>query len=336
MSIANQDITVVVQGPVQALPDRNMDEGITVRSLASIRKYLPGAHILLSTWEGQPTEGLDYDELLLNKDPGPNINRYRADGTADKTNNNRQLVSTLNGLKRVKTKYAMKLRSDNFLTSDAFKHLQQAFPKRASEYCFLKERVVVNNTFTRDYAKGLPVVFHACDFFYFGLTEDVLALWDIPWFDDLVYDESRKGQEQHDGFPCFMPDCTQRFWLKALQKFDPSIQIKHLHDYSPALKRISDLCYVNNLVIGEPEVIGLGLNTKFSGDERANRIGSLITYIHHLAWQRLYKKYCDPAHAIPGNLADIVRTKLLRLILLTPKRLEGALRLKKQQAKQRS
>ncbi|TAA46008.1 WavE lipopolysaccharide synthesis family protein [Corallincola spongiicola] len=329
MTIANQDITVVVQGPVQASPDRNMDEGITVRSLASVRKHLPGAHILLSTWKGQPTEGLDFDELLLNDDPGPNINRYRADGSADKTNNNRQLVSTLNGLKQVKTRYAMKLRSDNFLTSDACKKLQQKFPKRADECCFLKERVVVNNTFTRDYAKGLPVVFHACDFFYFGLTEDLLALWDIPWFDDLPYDESRKGQEQHDGYPYFMPDCTQKFWLKALQRFDPSIQIKHLHDYSPKSKRQSDLCYANNLIIGEPEVVGLGLNTKFSGSERANRIGSIITYIHHLAWQRLYKKYCDPSHHIPGNTADWIRTKCLRGALLSSKWLEGKWRLKK-------
>lgn len=325
--IDNTDISVVVQGPVQALADRAMDEGITVRVLKSIRQHLPGATIILSTWEGQPVEGLDYDELVLNQDPGPNINRYKADGQPDKVNNNRQIVSTINGLKQVKTKYAMKLRSDNFLTSDNFKRLQQGFPKRGEQYQFLKERVVVNNTFTREYAKGLPVVFHACDFFYFGLTEDVIALWDFPLFQDLVYDPSKAGIEQHDGYPYYMPDCTQRLWLAALQQFDSSIGIKHLHDYSSELRRVSDYCYANNLVVGEPEVIGLGLNTKFSGNERANRTGSLITYLHHLGWQRLYRRYCDPNWKIQGDLQDWLRITSLRALLLPPKWLEGRGRL---------
>jgi hypothetical protein len=121
----------------------------------------------------------------------------------------------------------------------------------------------------------------------------------------------------------------QRFWTKALQKFDPSIRITHLHDYSAALKRTSDLCYANNLVIVEPELLGLGLNTKFSGTERVNRIASKITYINHMAWQRLYRRYCDPNHVIPGNIGDWLQQKLLRGLLLPTKWLEGKLRLAK-------
>ncbi len=101
--INNADISVVVQGPVQARDDRPMDEGITYRSLQSIRQYLPGAHIILSTWPDQNLQGLDYDELVICEDPGPNIYRYLADGTPGKLNNNRQIVSSREGLKRVKT-----------------------------------------------------------------------------------------------------------------------------------------------------------------------------------------------------------------------------------------
>ena len=123
--INNADITVVVQGPVVASPDRRMDEGITEKCLASIREHLPEAKILLSTWVGQPIEGLDYDELLLNEDPGSNVTEYGVDGKPDASNNNRQIVSSRNGLARVKTAYAMKLRSDNYLTGAQFKELQQ-------------------------------------------------------------------------------------------------------------------------------------------------------------------------------------------------------------------
>ncbi len=327
--INNQDITVVVQGPVQALADRPMDEGITFRSLQSIRRFLPGARIILSTWPDQKLEGLEYDELVLCEDPGPNIYRYDPDGTPYKLNNNRQIVTSREGLRHVTTRYAMKLRSDNFLVGDQFKALQQRFPRRHPEYAFFKERVVVNNTFTREYAKGMPVVFHACDFFYFGLTQDVLALWDLPLFEDVPYDPARAGKPQGLGNPYFPPDCTQKFWLAALQRFDPEIHIDHLHHYSPALKRLSDLCYVNNLVIGDSDTIGLGLNSKFTGKERANRLSGHITYMSYHGWQRLYRRYCDASLVIEKNRSDLLKQILLRACMLPGKYVEGKMRLRK-------
>ncbi len=229
----------------------------------------------------------------------------------------------------------MKLRSDNFLVGDQFKTLQQQFSQRHPEYAFLKERVVVNNTFTREYAKGMPVVFHACDFFYFGLTEDLLVLWDLALFEDYQLDPDRLGKVQGLGSPYFPPDCTQKFWLAALQKFDPSIELQHLHEYSDRLKRISDICYANNLVVGEPETIGLGLNSKFADDERANRLSGRITYLSHLGWQRLYRSYCDPSMEIPSGTSDQFKQGLLRAILLPGKWIEGQWRLQKWISKNR-
>ncbi len=333
--ISNENITVVVQGPVQARADRPMDEGITHRSLASVRTHLPGAKIILSTWPKQNLEGLDYDDLVICDDPGPNINRYLEDGTPAKVNNNRQIVSSVEGLKRVQTRYAMKLRSDNFLTSDQFKTLQQAFPARHPDYRFLQERVVVNNTFTREYAKGMRVLFHACDFFYFGLTEDVLALWNFPLYPDYPFDPALHGQQQYAGAPYFQLDCTQKLWLSALQQFDQTLQLQHMHHHSAALQRASDLCFANNLVVGAPEDIGLGLNSKFTGNERANRLKGRITYLSFKGWQRLYRRYCDNSHTIPENRADELRQWALRALYLTPQWLEGQWRLNKQLRKNR-
>ncbi|QDO81994.1 hypothetical protein FM037_00605 [Shewanella psychropiezotolerans] len=60
MSNKINNITVVLHGPVQANPDRPMEPGITEKALLSIRKHLPGAHILLSTWEGQANRRSPY------------------------------------------------------------------------------------------------------------------------------------------------------------------------------------------------------------------------------------------------------------------------------------
>ena len=61
--IKSTDISIVVQGSVE-----NREE--TIKCLNSIRKILPQAEIILSTWEDSDIVNLDYDKLVLNKDPG--------------------------------------------------------------------------------------------------------------------------------------------------------------------------------------------------------------------------------------------------------------------------
>jgi hypothetical protein len=97
-----KDISVVVQGPVIGKNANKKTERHTELCLESIRKYLPGAYIILSTWKGSDFSGLDYDSVVENDDPGGNIM-----GDFSK-NCFRQIVSSLNGLKTVKTKYALK------------------------------------------------------------------------------------------------------------------------------------------------------------------------------------------------------------------------------------
>ena len=55
-------VTVVVQGYVN-----KKETGCTIKS---VRKYLPGAKIILSTWKNCDVSEIDYDELVLNDDPG--------------------------------------------------------------------------------------------------------------------------------------------------------------------------------------------------------------------------------------------------------------------------
>ena len=320
--IDNHDITVVVQGPVVASKDRSMDEGITEICLASVRKFLPGARLILSTWKGQPVEGLDYDELLLNDDPGSNVTEYNEKGEPDRSNNNRQIVSSRNGLALVKTRYAIKLRTDNYLAGDQFKALQQAFPQRCDQDKFFLERVVVNNTFTRTYGKGSRVVFHLCDFFAFGRTEDVQALWSMDNLPDLEFDPSQLGSKQYYGAPHYKIDCTQKLALKALQGFDPKLNIAHLQDVSGDLIERCDRIYANNFVIGEPEIIGLGLCSKFGPQERANRLSGRLTYVNYDDWQVLYQRYCDATYDTKPARLRLIKRNFLRFFLLFAKSVE--------------
>jgi len=334
--IRNSDITVVVQGPVQALPDRDQDEGITQQCLSSVREILPGARIVLSTWDKQELDGLDYDELVINTDPGINIIGYWENGEPRKENYNRQIVSTVGGLRRVQSKYAMKLRADNFLTGDQFKALQTRFQKHGADCHFSRERVVVNNTFTRLFAKGLRVAFHSCDFFYFGLSEDVLDMWDLPLFDDYEYDPAKKGQVQHEGAPHYNVDVCQELWLRFLNKhLAEPIELHHLHDFDAALSLVSDQSFANNLVIGGPEDIGLGLPSKFGRGTRATRPSRLMAYASHQDWQRMYRRHCDPEFSVEETLSGALRAALWRYAYMPMRGISGRLTLAKKRRRYR-
>lgn len=320
------DITVVVQGPVQTFQDRPQEPNITHKCLTSIREYLPGATIILSTWPNQELEGLDYDQLVISEDPGANCRHYTMKGEPQFYNNNRQIVSSREGLLQVKTKYALKLRSDNYLTSNNFVELQKSYQARAAEHTYLKERVVVSDTFTRRYAKGLPVAFHLSDFFYFGLTEDVLAFWNIPLFEEF---QPTSSVPINEGFPDYVIDCTQALCLAAFQQFDSSIQLKSLLDNSPKKIELSEKCYANNLVIAPPEILGLGLCQKFLGKARVSRTKGKCTHYQFFEWQALYKQYCDPTLYIDSHWKKRCKLFLVRCLHAFPTRFETVMKIKK-------
>jgi len=171
--IDTKDISVVVQGAV--------DKENTPRCLKSLRKHLPGAEVILSTWEGTNTDGLDYDVVLYNQDPGG----WR-DGRTDILNNlNRQLVSSKNGIKAASKKYCVKIRSDIIFRSNRFLTYFDKFPKRDPQYQVFQERVIFCSYFFKRYLGEAqyivhPVPFHMSDWFAFGLREDILMLFDIP------------------------------------------------------------------------------------------------------------------------------------------------------------
>jgi hypothetical protein len=325
--VDDKDITVVVQGPVQSLPERAQDDGITQRCLASVRAHLPDAKIVLSTWQDQELDGLDYDELVINEDPGPNILGYTAAGEPRPQNTNRQIVSTVGGLRRVTSMYAMKLRADNYLTGNGFKDLQQRYVKRCDEFRILRERVVVTNTLSRRYYRGRRVAFFLSDFFDFGLTADVLNIWDLRLFDDFPFNASLKGAEQHEGAPWPTLDVDQFLARGFINKNrEQSLAIRHIFDTQDGLLRQSDVFFANNFVVATPDEIGLGLPLKFTQGRQA-KASSQATCIASAEWQRLYREHCDRNYQPPTATLELLRLGILRLVFVSLKAFGNVYRL---------
>lgn len=203
-SISSKDVSVVIQGYA--------DSVITKNTIESVRKYLPDSKVILSTWKECDCSQLDYDEVILNEDPGAcECGLYAMEPIAN--NGNRQILSTKKGLEKVKTKYALKLRSDLVLLGNDFLRYTNVFPEYKKDVRIFKERIVIGELFTRNdfvyydpngYKHKVPKPFHPSDWFFFGLTEDLNTLYDavtlIPENEMANYECNNKNRVENNKY----------------------------------------------------------------------------------------------------------------------------------------
>ena len=206
--------------------------------MENIRKYLPGSTIILSTWEGSNTEGLDFDVLVENKDPGSNMmGTYRS-------NCFRQVVSSKNGLNASKTKYSIKIRADLEIKSSDFLNYFYEFNKLPTDstYKILKQRIITMTTCNPKRRYKLP--FTLSDWFFFGLTEDLKNLFDIPLIDEKYQTKDKNGFKTELINP-FYPE--QYIWSKFILKYKP-LSFRHSDDLSNNNIELSERYFANNCI----------------------------------------------------------------------------------------
>lgn len=164
--ISSQEISVVVQGAILREGD------MTKRCCESVRRFLPGAEIILSTWEGQNVDGISCDICIMNQDPGAVSLLFKNYGEIKKSNINRQIVSSYKGVEFASRKYVMKLRSDTVLLGSTIINIIN------EKFCESEQRIMcfepINPIYINDGVYGV------CDFWFFGLKDSMRKLWNIP------------------------------------------------------------------------------------------------------------------------------------------------------------
>ena len=255
--VLDSDMSFVVQGPV--IGDRGEHENVTQKVLLSIRKFYPRAQVILSTWMESVTLGLDFDEVVKSADPGSFL---RDKVNLAPHNVNRQVISTMAGLRKVRTKFAVKVRSDIFITSNALlKWLGD--PVRIvhrGRMPLLEQRLLAVNVTSVNPRRGLPLPFHPCDWFYAGLTCDMLNLWDLPHFPEPDWTWWFENRAKPANFP--FEHSLSRFhaenfiWSRFVAKTRP-IQFEHSAHASRANVEISESSIASNLVILSRRQLGL-------------------------------------------------------------------------------
>jgi hypothetical protein len=128
--------------------------------------------IILSTWVGTSLpENLDERIIvILNEDVShPGI-----------ANRNRQIISSLNGLKQVKTKFSAKLRSCQKISLDSMYLMYEYYNKNKERVLHFEKNEI--KPYNRICVAGIfrPFPFHPRDHIFWGNTLDLIDVFDIP------------------------------------------------------------------------------------------------------------------------------------------------------------
>lgn len=273
-----KDITFVIQGPVI--------EQITEKSITNIKNLFPESTIILSTWKNENIIDINVDLIIENNDPGPTILSYGKDNHPKTVNINRQICSTINGLNKVKTKYAVKLRSDNILHANDFIYYLEKFKCKNSKYSLFDKKIIYSNLFAKEITKGTRIPYFFSDFFHFGTTRDLKKLWDINLFDDYQFNQKLVGKFQHKQYPMRCSHVEQDLWLAFLTK-QTGKQYNIYDEYGTAEDiRDSYNFMINNLIILDYKMIGLEVPSRL---EQPNKFP--YEFYSHLRWKWLYERY---------------------------------------------
>ena len=163
------DLSVIIQGEVWAHVNRQ---------IAEVRRIFPQSEVIVSTCQKPKIDIVGADKVIISNDPGF---FYYSEQPGGKVNNiNRQIVSTLAGLKAAVNDYAFKLRSDFFLKGDDFLRYWDKFSLSENGYTVFEHKLLACCYFSRNPGSEDPFPFHPSDLAFFGKTKDLLKLFDVP------------------------------------------------------------------------------------------------------------------------------------------------------------
>jgi hypothetical protein len=284
----SSDFSVVIQGPIMGKPGDVYEHQKTLQCLESIKHVLPDAEIILSTWKGSEYSHLFYDKIVLNDDPGAiSYNDFELKNVFN--NNNRQIVSTYNGLKEASRKYSIKMRGDFRFESTSFFSLIDKFTE-VNKYRFFKHRILVPTYVSRD-PERIPLLYHISDLFQVGYTEDLLDLWNIPLqpepqttrtypYNPFFVNSPFRDYKYSNRFAC-----EQYIWYAFAKKRGLDLSIKYMSNIPVSKIAPSLVSIIDNFIIASPQQLGIVVPSSILQKFNKNYFYTFNK------WQELYNKF---------------------------------------------
>jgi hypothetical protein len=260
------DFNFIVQGPIYSDSEREGDRACTIRCLASIRTFFPAAEIILSTWKGADTEGLDCDILILNEDPGA-VAYSEIQKPPGCNNVNRQIVSTRAGFAQARRPYAVKFRGDLAMESNNILNFSDLLTTPLTNG-FFRSRVLVPPLFTYKPHRSLRPL-HISDIVQVGRTDDLRDFWQVP----LAPEPETTRWFEHRKSPYFglLDDGNFKVRMFAeqylicgwLAQHGKIVQVNHPLDWSAQKALLTQKILIENFCVLDLNELGVRFHHRF-------------------------------------------------------------------------
>lgn len=254
-------ISVVIQGLT------HYEEGnancLYYQCVNSIKKYLPNAEIIVSTWEGQLCDGSIVDKVIYTKEPENIIDDY----LGFSCNFNKMILSTKVGLLFSNKPYVLKFRANLLLKNTKFFEIHEVDNfEKYKEYKFFNNKINVANMAITTPFSYQHMLFHLSDIAQFGKKEDILNLWDL----NLLSENELKNKFRW--YNCFsfpggigIKLSNEQFLLvEFLKKNNIILDIPHCSYISWDYLKISELVFSKNFNVFNWEDTGIVYPERFT------------------------------------------------------------------------
>lgn len=277
----SSEITFVIQGP---------ENPALQESIVNIKIIFPNSKIILSSTSSYSTNYHGADSVVISSDPG--ALPYTTEKDSRPNNTNRQIVSTLAGMREVKTKYVFKLRSDFIFKSDMFLNFHGKYPKSSTGYKLFEEKVLVCSFYSRNPNSHHKYPFYISDLVHFGLTKDVIRLFDIPL---MTHEEQRFIKKGHISSFRYHPE--QHILLSCLKQGGFEYDCEYYNHTTTNNILETERIFASNFMLLSFDQFGIHPTKKTFFVK--NDPGAFSSCYTHIEWLELYKKYCDPDIVTP-------------------------------------
>ena len=303
-SIQDQDISIVVQGPILLNSSFGITNHTTKLVCQRIRILFHERELILSTWQVSNVDDIPHDKLVISDDPGATSFIYREDKIFN--NCNRLITSTRHGIEAATRKYVFKIRSDLFVFSKSFLSFFDRFKHYDPDSKFVKSRILAFSihSLKKEINLGLEThrPYHISDWAYFGYKEDLWNLYDIPLTPEPEFSQwfLTHPRHHHDLFPARLWKMSPEEYITSsfFKKFYPSLDFAHTQDVSHHNVVTSERLIANNFLVLDQTQFALTslkyieLHLLFSAP------GIYKTALLYHSWLKDYYRYC---HVPPSN-----------------------------------
>lgn len=309
--IKSKDISVVIQGPV--------DTTYTPKCVESVKRLLPEAEIIVSTWSGSDISNLQVDKSVFSEDPGCG---YDGRDNRRALNVNRWVVSSVAGVRLASRSYVLKCRSDSELVNVKFLKYWDKYGKRDKFYSLAQHKILIPSPYTMKYLgdgqkNKIFTPFHVSDWYCFGLRSDIQEFVDIPLITNIQ--EFARFFEKRD---IFIP-ASCRWWMDdwfrkmaaeqyiglcyAKKKY-LNIDMKNFLEWENFDERFAEAFMLNNFIVLDPYQFGIIINKFRNFSKHIYILGGEL-------WSGMYRNYiyvrdyCRYFKIYKRNMCDLMEIK---------------------------